>query len=61
MDDGYITVNPAITAHKFNVVIMRQGRGEEYEVFRISDPLPKKAADELAKSWAAACRLEIRQ
>lgn len=61
MTDGYVIVNPAVAAHKYNVVIMRQGRGEEYEVFRISAPLPKVAAEELAKSWAAACHLEIRQ
>jgi hypothetical protein len=61
-DAGYITINPAVAHHKFNVVIMKPAPigVDEYVVFRISQPLSPEAALNLARSWAAATRLEIR-
>jgi hypothetical protein len=58
--DGYVTINPAVASGKFNVVVMRASDGQEYVVFRISQPLNREAAEALAKSWAAATGLEMR-
>jgi hypothetical protein len=69
MRDGYVTINPAVPHGKFNVVVMRPVAGSyigghveeaDYVVFRISPPMPKSEAHELARKWAAQDRLEVR-
>lgn len=60
-DRDYITVNPAVRYAKFNVVVMKWDQHErQHSIFRISHSMPKAGAEALAKSWAAAMRLEIR-
>lgn len=60
-EPDFVTINPAVAHEKFNVVIMRWARGDEYQVFRCSEALPKLAAEALARSWSAALGgLEIR-
>lgn len=56
----YVTINPAVAPHRFNVVIMRWNPSDGYAVFRISQPLKAEAALMLARSWAAASHLEVR-
>lgn len=56
----YVTINPAVAHRKFNTVVMRRSREDEYEVYRISQPLTSDAALHLARSWAAALQCEIR-
>lgn len=63
MDDDrdFVTVNPTVGYKKFNVVVMRYDHHEQsHVVSRISQALPKVAAESLAKSWAAVCQLDIR-
>jgi hypothetical protein len=60
-ETDYITINPAVAHGKYNVCVMQwKSHDDNYQVFRISAPLTAAAADVLAKSWAAATRLEIR-
>lgn len=60
-DRDYITINPAVKAGKYNVVIMRwDAREHDYVVFRMSEQLPETAARSLAQCWALASRLEVR-
>jgi hypothetical protein len=58
-EPDYITVIPTVSYEKYLVVVMRLHRGE-YIQTRVSQALPKIAADALAKAWATATRLEIR-
>lgn len=59
-NEDYITiVRHTLAAERWNVVIFRY-RKDEYSPDRISDPINRKAAEALAKSWAAATALEIR-
>lgn len=61
MEADYVTVNPAVAHDRYNAVLMRWDYTQhEYVVSRISEPLKKIAAEALAKSWAAACRVEVR-
>jgi len=57
----YITINPAVKAGHYNVVIMKYSHidGGEFTVFRCSEQLRQPAAEALAKSWQAATKLEI--
>jgi hypothetical protein len=67
--DGYITINPAVPHGKFNVVVMRSVAGSyvgghieeaDYVVFRISPPMPKEEAYNLARRWVSETGLELR-
>lgn len=60
-DTDYITLMPAVAFKKFCVAVMKYSRPEDgYYVFRCSQELPEAAAHSLARSWAAAMRLEVR-
>lgn len=57
----YITLLPTVHFNRWIVAIMRCAPGDEYVVGRMSQtPLKRDAAEALAKSWAAASRLEVR-
>lgn len=59
-DDHYITILPT-ASHYFIVVEMKYRRGQDdYIQGRCSVALKHTAAQALAKSWAAAMKLEIR-
>lgn len=61
MEADYVTVNPAVMPDRYNAVLMHwDDRQQEFVVGKISEPLKKVAADALAQSWAAACRVEVR-
>lgn len=59
-DADYVTLLPAVRYQRWCVTVMRHQGNEEYVQTRVSQPLKKEAAEALARSWAAASRLEIR-
>jgi hypothetical protein len=61
-ETDYICINPAVSASRYNVVIMKYDPyldGGTLLVFRCSTQLNKTAAEALAKSWAAATGLQV--
>lgn len=60
-ESDYVTVKPSVGYQRFNVVVMHyDSTMDEFVVHRISQPLPRPAADALARSWAAATGLDVR-
>lgn len=60
-ESDYITINPAVASYRYNVVVMKWDHTlQEYVVFRCSQAISDSAAKALARSWAAATKLEIR-
>lgn len=61
IEPDYITVNPAVTPSRFNVVVMRWSQPDDsFRVAKMSETMKKEQADGLALSWAKATGLEIR-
>lgn len=57
----FVTVEPAVAFQKFCVEVRKWDRVQDgYIISRCSQALTRVAADALAKSWAAAMKLEIR-
>jgi hypothetical protein len=63
MDDSdYVTIVKTQDPFKFLVCVIKyQPRDDDYVQTRVSQPLSAIAAETLAKSWAAALKLEIRR
>lgn len=57
----YVTILPTHSPHKFLVVIMKwHSRDEEFIQGMVSRPLSSITASNLAQSWAAVNKLDVR-
>lgn len=60
LDRDYITINPAVLAAWWNVVIMRYDHAtDELSVYKCSERLRREAAHALAQSWSKATGLKV--
>lgn len=59
-DADYVTILETVNRHKFLVAVMKAQPNEEYAQGRMSQPLPRQAAQALARSWAETLKVEIR-
>lgn len=57
--NAYVTLSPAIHSDRWLVIVMKQHH-DDYIQTRCSEAMKREAAEALAKSWAAAMRLEVR-
>lgn len=57
--NAYVTLAPAVGSDRWLVVVMKQHH-DDYIQTRCSEAMKREQADALAKSWAAAMRLEVR-
>lgn len=62
IEPDYVTVLPTTDPHKFLVAVMTyHARDDEFIQKKVNrEPLPQKAADALADSWAEALQIQKR-
>lgn len=60
-ETNYVTVLACINPQRALVAVMHYSKiKDSYEIYRCSEPLTQKSAGQLAESWAAALKLEVR-